>query len=378
MLRALHGEAELHVMVAPIWRNTGLEMQHVEPLADLPGLHWHIVVPDNPLQLRVEGHDVEGLLDTVRTIDPDLTLARSADTATPALFPGTVRYIMEQAAEPLKAPAGWFVLDEMPFHHGMMPDDAAVLAEFAAQAIAPTWRKVEARYARPGRDALRAALGLPQDRPVLAVPLQYEHPENIFGYGTPFEFGPQLIEALLAHLDPRIVLGVADHPLNARHLMRGELDRLAAAHPERMRLCRQDEALGSPTGRLIRAADAVLIDQSKCITNAIFFGTPIVQVGASRMADWLHATPIGELTADALAQRGLPAADPVMARRWFGWHHGMRLINPGTVTLETLLKRVEGRADEAGITQILDAIAPWFKVAARLEDEPAISGAQAA
>ena len=52
MLRALHAEAELHVIVAPLWMNTGLEMRHVEPLADLPGINWHIVQADDPAQFR--------------------------------------------------------------------------------------------------------------------------------------------------------------------------------------------------------------------------------------------------------------------------------------------------------------------------------------
>jgi hypothetical protein len=100
MLRALHDEAELHVIVGPLWQNTALETEHVEPLADLERINWHIVCADDPHRFRMDGQSVDGLLDLAESIAPDITIARSADRVTPGLFPGAVLYITEPGAEP--------------------------------------------------------------------------------------------------------------------------------------------------------------------------------------------------------------------------------------------------------------------------------------
>ncbi len=84
LMRALHGAAELHVMVAPIWRNTGIGGEHLLRRADLDRIQWHIIDEENPELFRRNGTAVPGLLDLVDTIGPDLTIARSADFATPA------------------------------------------------------------------------------------------------------------------------------------------------------------------------------------------------------------------------------------------------------------------------------------------------------
>ena len=363
MLRSLYSDAELHVMVAPLWHNTGLEMAQVEPLADLPGIHWHIVEADDPARFRMDGANVEGLLDLVRSINPDITLARSADRDTPALFPGVVRHIMEPGAEPFHTPHRWFVLEEQPFHHGVIPADIAERADRAAAWLAPYWDAIEAEYAERSTAALREMLGLPAGRPVLAIPLQYEHEENFYGVGSPFQHGPEFVRTLLDQLDERIVLAITDHPLNAKYLMRSGLDRLAAEFPDRVRLYPPREDRLSPTNILIRAADAVLLDRSKCASLAIFFGTPIVHVGDSMMADWLKATPLSALNADMLINCALPAPDKIAARRWFGWHYGMRLTDFREVTLATLQDRVFDRTDDAETERILTHIAPWCDAA---------------
>ena len=360
MLRALHGEAELHVIVGPLWQNTGLEMEHVEPLADLPAINWHIVIADDPYQFRMDGQSVEGLLDLVEAIGPDITIARSADRATPGRFPGAVRYVTEPGANPVHAPNGWCVLDAQPFHHGLMPAHAASASDHAAHLMAPLWQRLHALYAEPGRNALRAQMGLPADRPVLAVPLQYEHAENFHGIGSPFQYGPEFVRELLDTLDARIMLAITDHPLNTKFLIRIGLDRIAAQYPDRVRIYPWSEERGSPTGHLVRAADAVLLDQSKCVSLATFFGTPIVHCGDSVMAGWLNATPLAALTADALAGRGLPAPDRAMAQRWFGWHFGTRPLNPRDITLGGLIDRIENSASEADAAAQIASFEPLF------------------
>jgi len=354
MLRALHGEAELHVVVAPLWCNTGLEMEHVEPLADLNAINWHIVVPDDPAAFRLDGRAVDGLLDLVHAIEPDITIARSADRVTPRLFPGVVRYITEPGAEPILAPHGWCVLDEQPFHHGVMPAAAAAATDHATRLLTPYWEGLEAVHAGQANDLVRAQMGLPLDRPVLVVPLQYEHHENFYGIGSPFHHGPEFVEELIERLDPRIMLAITDHPLN-NHIPLRNLGRITDRHPDRIRLYRYDEVRRSPTSCLIRAADGVLLDQSKCVSHAMFFGTPIVHVGDSVMAPWLNATRLEALDAERFAKRALPRPDRESARRWFGWHYGTRLINPEETTLETLVNRVENRCSDAEVAASITA-----------------------
>jgi hypothetical protein len=365
MLRSLYDEAELHIIVAPLWNNTGLETRHVAPLVDLDRLNWHIVVPDDDAQFRLDGAAVDGLIDLVRSIDADITIARSADRTTPALFPGIVRHIMEPGALPFHTPHRWYVLEDLPFHHGVMPPSASPSANHAAHLLAPWWDRIEAAFAEPSPGAFRHGLGLPADRPVLAVPLQYEHPENLYGLGSPLQAGVNMLGALLDQLDERIILAVTDHPLNAQHLDRAPLHRLAAAQPDRIRLLLPSDEQMNPTAPVIRAADAVLIDRSKCVSLAAFFGTPIIHVGDSMMADWLNATPLAQ-AGRALCERRLAAPDRKAAQQWFGWHIGMRLTRFTDLSLSLLLERIHGTSGETEIATLLQFLDGWLE--ASVED----------
>lgn len=363
MIRALYDEAEIHIIVAPVWCATGLNMRDVEPLSDLTALNWHIISADNPADFVMDGTEVEGLLDLVNAINPDLTLARSADRRTPGFFPGMVRYIMEHGCHPFHTPYRGFVLEEQPFYHGVMPAHVAKAGDYAAKLLGPNWDKINDIFSEPAPGDSRARLGLPADRPVLAIPLQYEHEENFFGIGSPLQYGPEFLEELLHALDPRIVLAVTDHPLNLRHLLRLGLEKLAHKYPDRLYLYPVNADLGSPTTLLIHAADAVLIDRSKCVTMAAFFGTPIIHIGDSVLAGWMNATPLAAVTADGMANRGLPAPDATMARRWFGWHLGTRLVNPNKVTLKAVLDRVHYRTDDDETAASIAYLQPWCDAA---------------
>ena len=54
MLRALHDEAELHVMVAPLWQNTGLDGASLAPLSDLDHINWHVIEGEKPADFRMD------------------------------------------------------------------------------------------------------------------------------------------------------------------------------------------------------------------------------------------------------------------------------------------------------------------------------------
>jgi hypothetical protein len=340
MLRVLSGDrarVELHVVAAKLWRNTGVTLESYLGLADLSDIRWHIVEHEAEA-FRFAGAQVPGLAETIAAIDPDLTLARSADLALAQWMPGTVRYIMEGAAPPFDTDPRWIVLDEVPFRHGHIPDAATDLADACAAQLAPAWAAAERRLGAPTRESL----GLPADRPIVAVPLNYEHDENLFLTHAAAPRGVDLVARLLAALPDEIVLAVSDHPLNRLHVDRSEIDALVGRHAHRARLF----PTPGDTNMLAQISDAMVIDLSKSWAIAAFFGTPMLDLGTRAHADWLHAVPGVAALADTLAggERAAPAqAD---ARRWFGWHLGGRIADAAALPLERLLRCVADRPTE--------------------------------
>jgi len=351
MLRALHSEAELHVMIAPIWRNTGLDPDHLLPLADLDRIHWHIVDEEDPASFRLNGASVPGLLDLVHAIAPDLTIARSADQATPALFPGTVRYIMEGAAPPFDTDKCWVILEEQLFSFGAMPRGGAAIGDECARILAPAWDHAEQLLAIEPPLGWRNQWGLPHDRPILGVPLQYEREDDFFFGDSPVPYALDLLPLLLETLDENVFLAITDHPLNRVFLDRTPVHQLIAAHPHRARLCTSNALPQGATGVFAAKADALLIDQSKCWSIAAFCGTPALRIGARPIASWVAFS-------EDLAgfPHGLRRPDPAKTRQWFGWHLGVRVLNPYQFTLDELIARANGRASAAMVTANLQMV----------------------
>jgi len=355
VLRALDGDgavAQVHVIVAPLWRGTGITPQHWQPLAGLIKLRLHLIDVAWGVtacaDFREDGARISGLVDLIDTIAPDLTLVRSADLATPARFAGCTRFITEAAAGPFVTDPRWIVLEHRPFQHGHRPDGPLAMVDGCADAVV----QMAPPAPQSGIADTRAALGLPIDRPVLAVPLHYEHEENFYLRHAASGPAPGLIARLLDHFDARVLLAITDHPLNRLHVDRGDLYRMLDALGDRVQLCTQDDA----TARLARCADAMVCDLSKCWSLAAWYGTPIMHLGHWPMADWVHALP-GLSACPPLPRRAdLPAADPAECRRWFGWHLGTRLLRPDHCDLAMLLRLADGTPDEADIAANLAAL----------------------
>jgi hypothetical protein len=244
-----------------------------------------------------------------------------------------------------------------------MPAAAADLGEAGARRLQPAWDRIERAAAR----RTRAGLGLPEDRPVLVVPLQYEHEENLFLTHAAFPRGAALIGHLLANLPPDVLLAVTDHPLNRLHagdpasplhVARREVEGLIAAHPDRALLHPADGA----TDMLVPLADAVLADLSKTWAIAAFHGTPLVRLGERPLAHWLHALPGLEPLSRWSGRPALSGPDRMAARRWFGWHFGARLLDPALLTPERLQRAVTGQPSEG------DVLANWAMIDERLEE----------
>ncbi|NBC36188.1 hypothetical protein GTZ99_06405 [Novosphingobium sp. FSY-8] len=354
MARSEQVEA-IHLMVAPQWRNTGVTGAQLEPLLPLHKLNWHIVDHDPPALFRRNAAAIPGLMDTVAQIAPDLTLARSADFTTPAGFPGLVRHITEGALPPFVTDPAWIVLDELPFRHGHMPATARKQADLAREGFATLAQAAE--RTRPTRKAARATLNLPTDRPVIAVPLMYEHAENFYLAHAAHPDSVALLNDLADQTPPDALLAISDHPLNILHVNRHALLRHIEAHPARMRLIRHPDA----TRLLVCAADAVVADLSKSWALAAWAGTPILSVAApERMAPWLNATPL----APGMTLAGMRGCDPAMLRRYQAWHLAARVLRPAACDLGQVLCMARGAPSADDIAANLAALAHQAQEAA--------------
>jgi hypothetical protein len=347
MLRSLHDSAELHVMVAPMWRNTGLTPAQLAPLGDLDRIGWHVIDADDPALFRTDGAAVEGLLDLVAEIAPDITLVRSADFETPKRFPGTVRYIMEGAAPPFATDQRWSVFEPLPFAHGCIDPTQDAFADRCAALMDQAGIMPGLALVEKLESGWRDALGLPYARPVVAVPLHYEHEENFFLAHASHPDSIALLSALDDALDPEVVLAVCDHPLNIRHTDRSMLNAFVEARPERMTLCDIGTTAARPTHILSAMADAVVMDLSKSWSLAAWHGTPLIATGTTRCAEWLGATALGDLAGKPFAASALTVPDPAAARRWFAWHLLGRVVDSYRVDLDLLIARVNGTSTDA-------------------------------
>ncbi len=351
MLHTLHGQAELHVMIAPSWHGVGQEADHLLPFSDLDGIQWHIVDHDDPAAFRLNGASIPGLLDQVHAINPDLTLAISADQPTPLLFPGTVRFIMHGDAAPFDTDKRWVIFEEKLNAFGQMPASAAHIGEQCAQVLSPAWNYAEQLFAIEPPFGWRNQWGLPHDRPILAVPLQSEHEADFLSGNSLLPHALDLLSHLFDALDENIFLAITDHPRNRTHLDRRAVDALIATNSHRARLCLSNALPFGATGLFAARADAMLIDMSKSWSLAAFCGTPILRIGTTPIADWVAFSEDF-----ANFPRGLRRPDRAAMRSWFGWHLGARVLNPNQFTFDELIARVNGQVTSAMVNSNLQMV----------------------
>jgi len=364
LIRSLHGDAELHVMVAPIWRNTGIEGDHLAPLADLDGIHWHVIDHEDPDLFRRDGAAVPGLLDLVHEIAPDLTIARSADFTTPMQFPGLVRYLMEGWLPPFAITSLSLMLEPQPFRLGVMPEGSDALIDACTDALGDLWSAPAAIRTPILRQDWRTALGLPAQRPILAVPLAYEHEECYFQETSAFPRGLDLLLNLLNSIDPQVFLAVTDHPLNRKYVDRSDIAALIAEVPERAALCVLDDVPGGPTGILAVRGDAMLVEQGKSWATAAYCGTPMLHFGNSDTAGWLNCAELDFASGTPWSPETLRKPDMDAARRFFSWHFGTRVFDPGNVSLDRLIAHVNGTTGADVIDANMAVLRDNYRVAA--------------
>jgi len=202
LIKVMARDHEVHVLVPPLWRNTGIGPDQRGLIAQLPQVFWHLLDGPGHPNLRVDASEATDLIEVIRQINPQLTLCRSADIRTPQMFPGTVRYIMEAAAPPLATKPECVWLSPTLFDHGLMPEfcaeDAALLDELAAG----LWTDLARANPSTDRRAFLELHQIPSDKTIIGLPLEYEHKENFFDAHHRFANNSATVEHVLSRMRP--------------------------------------------------------------------------------------------------------------------------------------------------------------------------------
>jgi hypothetical protein len=353
LIRCLADTNDVHILAPIPWSGTGIGARELNRCADLAQLHWHIVDDESHPTMRAEPADRAGIIDFVKQLAPDYVLCRSADCATVQAFPGVVRYVMESGASPLAIPHEWIILQEQPFDHGLMPALSCYERGELDRLIAPVWARLGA-LASPSpemRESFRAWAGIPEGRPILALPLEYEGEENFFAV---HRVGPSsnldLIAELAARIDEPFFLAITNHPLNNLAVDNSALEAEIASHGSRMRLLPNTTPQGDHTTALLaRDAAGMVVGDSKVYSLAAFFGTPMLRRSRFKTGGWLKPYADFEGFLSAVTGGSALAAEQNDARAWFALHIANDVFNPKDpeLTSAALLARMDQPLDHA-------------------------------
>ncbi|WP_188055221.1 hypothetical protein [Sphingosinithalassobacter sp. CS137] len=360
ILRKIATVAEVHVLAPTSWRNTGVGPEQLAHCLDLEEVNWQIIDSPDPATLRTKSGDAAELVAHVRGLAPDLVLCRTADFETARKFPGTVRFLMEGSAAPFHFDASTTITDQ-PFVNGAMPELGASDRASLDSLIAPLWAEMRTHWQRaiPDRGAVFRQAGIPEDRPMLLLPLEYEHEENFFlQHRVPQVSNRALVTKTAKQLAGKCTLVVTDHPLNARHLDRRGLRDTIAQLGKRVILA-EPTILGFPaTLTLAVHADGMLLGDSKSFGMAAAFGVPILRRSRFTSASWLNAeTDLGRFVAAARSgEARAPSEEDT--RLWFAYHFANEAFyspDPdltGSELIDRALRPVNPERWEAGIGRI--------------------------
>ncbi len=356
VITTLARDHEVHVMVPPLWRGTGISKAEAPHIEALPHVHWHLLDgPDHP-QLRVDASAQDDLIEFVGAIAPDLTLCRSADTKTPSRFPGAVRYMMEGGAPPFDLGNEWLVLKNDLFDHGFIPEIGPDVARALDGIGRELWDDMTARITLPTRAEFRAQARIDDGQRIIGLPLEYEHPENFFGQHHAFGSNADMVRAVAAQLGDETALLVTHHPLTERHGDVGQVNAAIMQHGGRVKLLPRTEAHGIAASDTTQAmalhCDGMVVGNSKSWSICAAFATPMVRLSAGQSAPtapWINAYDrVSDMIHD-LDLGTAKAADQASARRWFAYHILNAAFDPiaPTVRAEDIIARVNEPVDPA-------------------------------
>lgn len=334
IIRACSAVGEVHVIVPPLWRNTGIEPEQLLPFADCTSVHWHIADGDDHPSLRTSPADPDAVVELVRSIDPSYVFCRSADLATPARFPGKLRHLMEAGAPPLSTSPSWIILQLDFWHHGALCDLTEPDREAIEGLFQTTWKQMR------GHPRALPDMGLPEGRKIIALPLEYEHEEAFTAFHNRFERNVDLIHHLVERIDGEFLLAVSDHPLNRKYVDNSRLYDSIAALGDRVHLVPNPDAVNDPTEHLINHSHALIVQNTKAIYCGAYFAKPTLRLSNRPSAGWLGVHD--DLDAFLLAVRsGEAGVAEHRARLWFGYHMLHEIVDPATLSGAEILDRVD-------------------------------------
>ena len=359
-------EAELHVMVPPLWCGTGIGPEQLAGLADPDRIQWHILDGEDHPRLRTGGERFDDLVALVHALDPAITLCRSADLETPSRFPGRILHMMEAAFPPFPTRDDWLVLREHPFDHGVMPALGTGDTESLEAGFGPIWAAVSRRLAAQMQSvSLREAED--DGRILVSLPLEYEHEENFFGRRRPHADNAALVSALAEQVGDDVVLAVTDHPLNLLHCDRTALDAAVARHAGRVRMMTPRRGQDRPTTAVVGASDGMIVHNSKAISIAGYFGKPILRQSEHPTGAWLEAYKELGGFLDALRGGAPRRPSEAAAKSFFAFHAANALIDPihpetdARLLLETIESPVDRRRWPAAIRRYAESYRERFQ-----------------
>lgn len=320
LVRVLASDADVHIMVPPLWRGTGITEAQLAPYADGPAVTWHILDDDSHPALRTSATGDGALLGLINSLDADFTLCRSADIEVTHAFPGVVRFIMEGAA-PLLGNGGTPVMfTSRLFEYGALPPLPEEQLAALEEAFAPIWARLGTKMAAGAGPSWRVAAGVDPDRKVVALPLEYEFEDEFIRPHRRFASNVELISHVAKRLDRDIFLAVTNHPLNDLYVDPAPVEEIIASLGDRAAIIRSEVKGINGTDMVARDCDGAILELSKCYVVHAFFGVPIVRLSSFPTASWLNASPDLETFSDAIRDGRASPPDPRSTRRWFAHH----------------------------------------------------------
>lgn len=343
MIAKLAPVAEVHIIIPSTWMEKRSVSDVFQGIVSHENVTWHPITLDC---VDFDTFDVNGptseVVDLVSAIAPDHCLCRSANPILPQRFPGQVRYIMEAGAPPFRVPRHWISLQPQIFDHGFVPDLLPHLQDALVAMISPAWKALETN---PDRDSswLRQH-ALPTDRKIVALPLEYDHPDNLFQVHRSICPNSELVSRLLDRVALPLFLAVTDHPLNIHVADQRNLRATLKAQHAKARLFSPLTKNIDMTSALTQHADGMIVGDSKSFAAAAFYGKPLLRISTFATGSWLKAyTDLDEFAVDLAADC---AAAPALrdAMLWFAHYLAAQIFAPldADVTSDELLERIAG------------------------------------
>jgi hypothetical protein len=335
LIRRLVDIADVTVLAPEPWSDTGIGKRELARCVDLPQVRWCIMDGADHPSTRTRPKAKADIIAFVRDLAPDYVFCRSADCETVRKFPGQVRFLMEGGLAPFPLPNHWIMMQDQPLDHALLPSLDEGAKAVLSDMIAPAWARLRAQHAGSDRRAVLGRLGVPSDRPVLLLPLEYEHRENFF---LMHRIGPRpnylLVQEVAKSIGPDFLLAVTNHPLNELYVDNEPLEAAMAELAPNAILLPPTIDGQSSTLALAPHVDGMIVGDSKSYGAAAFCGTPIFRRSQFRMGGWVsaYADLPGFLNAVAAGNARRAAEDD--ARLWSAFHLANNVFDPQDPDLE--------------------------------------------